>query len=67
MLIRFFASPRGRWPAPTSGGDDPDNGESAAQEALCRLIGPESRGFLSGVTAEETSYYDVFGEEPGDR
>ncbi len=47
--------------------DVPDNGESAAQEALCRLIGPGSRGFLSGVTVEETSYFDVFGEEPGDR
>lgn len=47
--------------------DAPDNGESAAHEALCRLVGPQSRYFLSGTDAERTTYFDFFGEEPGDR
>ncbi len=61
MLIRFFVlSPRRLEVT-----EDPDGGEARAQRALNAIVG--LNGFLSAWDAEETSYFDVFREEPGDR
>jgi hypothetical protein len=63
MTIVKYPAPKRRRPRDV---DPPDNGESEAREALCRLAGPQSRYFLSGLDGE-TTFYDFLGYEPGDQ
>lgn len=65
MMVKYPA-PR-RWRR----AEQPDGGAAEAQAALTGIIeaglGGRRLGFLSGWDAEQTTYFDVFGEEPGDR